>query len=115
MRLRLNFATCVEPSSATSTAALPTPPTTPGSGTWPLASLSNGAFRGIHHGQGELLDQIFVSGEYFPREASNGTRRLPVKVDSRIETIRSIGDNPSARVAELQPDHAPVSAAFEFD
>jgi hypothetical protein len=37
-----------------------------------------------------------------------------VKVDSLMKTIRSIGDNPSARVAELQPDHAPVSAAFEF-
>jgi endonuclease/exonuclease/phosphatase family metal-dependent hydrolase len=71
-------------------------------------------FSRIHHGQGELLDQIFVSEEYFPRDAPDGTRRLPVKVDSLIETIRSIGDNPRARVAELQPDHAPVSAAFEF-
>ena len=75
-------------------------------------------FSRIHRGQGELLDQIFVSEEYFPRENDgdpNPDRRLPLEVDAMIETIRSIGDNPAARAGESRPDHAPVSATFEFD
>ena len=71
-------------------------------------------FSRIHRGQGELLDQIFVSEEYFPREPDQ-ERRLPLEVDAMVETIRSIGDNPNARAGEARPDHAPVSAMFEFD
>ena len=67
----------------------------------------------IHRGQGELLDQSFVSVEYFPRE-SDGGRRGPISVDSVVEHIRSIGDNPGARVGETRPDHAPVVAGFEI-
>lgn len=71
-------------------------------------------FSRMHKGQGELLDQIFVSEEYFPR-GSDGLRRLPVWVDSLIENLRSIGDNPNAENGKLRPDHAPVTAIFEFD
>jgi hypothetical protein len=82
---------------------------------WNLAPLiaEDRRFSRIHRGQGELLDQIFVSQEFFPRE-DTGDRRLPTLVDSIVEHIRSIGDNPSARAGEARPDHAPVVATFEI-
>jgi hypothetical protein len=82
---------------------------------WNLAPLvaEDRRFSRIHRGQGELLDQIFVSEEFFPREAE-GNRRVPTEVDCVVEHIRSIGDDPGARVGEIRPDHAPVMATFEI-
>jgi endonuclease/exonuclease/phosphatase family metal-dependent hydrolase len=82
---------------------------------WNLAPLiaDDRRFSRIHRSQGELLDQIFVSEEFFPRE-DTGDRRIPTQVDSIVEHIRSIGDNPAARVGEVRPDHAPVVATFEL-
>jgi len=72
-------------------------------------------FSRIHRGRGELLDQIFASEELLPRGPDN-KRRLPV-VDSHVDfkdQLPSVGENPGARVAEIAPDHAPVTAAFEL-
>jgi endonuclease/exonuclease/phosphatase family metal-dependent hydrolase len=82
---------------------------------WNLAPLitEDRRFSRIHRGQGQLLDQVFVSEEFFPRE-DTGDRRIPTQVDSIVEHIRSIGDNPGARVGEVRPDHAPVVATFEI-
>lgn len=71
-------------------------------------------FSRIHRGQGELLDQIFTSEEYFPR-GDDGLRRMPVSVDSLVDEIRSIGDNAAAASKRIRPDHSPVSAVFEFE
>jgi endonuclease/exonuclease/phosphatase family metal-dependent hydrolase len=83
---------------------------------WNLAPCipSERRFSRIHHGQGELLDQIFVSEEYLPRLPETQKRQRPLQVDALIETIRSIGDNPKSRTGEVQPDHAPVSASFRL-
>lgn len=91
-----------------------TPDQGDGARLWNLAPLirEERRFSRIHRGQGELLDQIFVSEQFFPREDS-GERRLPTGVDSIVEHIRSIGDNPTARTGEIRPDHAPVVATFE--
>jgi len=70
-------------------------------------------FSRIHRGRGELLDQIFASEELLPRGSDN-RRRVPV-VDSHIDfqgQLPSIGENPLVRVAEIAPDHAPVTAEF---
>jgi predicted extracellular nuclease len=71
-------------------------------------------FSRIHRGQGELLDQIFVSEEYLPRlgTAKSAKRRRPSVVDALVETVTSVGDDPNARLAEVCPDHAPVVAGF---
>ncbi len=55
------------------TAGLTAPalPTTPASGTSPRASLPSGAFRAFITAKVGSLGQIFVSEEYFPREASS--------------------------------------------
>jgi endonuclease/exonuclease/phosphatase family metal-dependent hydrolase len=68
----------------------------------------------IHQGEGELLDQILVSKEFFFRRRS-GKRGLPRFVDSRVEGLRSIGENPNAEPASVRPDHAPVTAKFDFE
>ena len=71
-------------------------------------------FSRIHRGRGELLDQIMASEELFPRD--NGQRRLPM-VDSHInfvDNIASVVDNPNARLGEIEPDHAPVTAIFDI-
>jgi endonuclease/exonuclease/phosphatase family metal-dependent hydrolase len=68
----------------------------------------------IHHGRGELLDQIFASQEFFPLGPDN-RRRLPV-ADSRVDfvaSLPSVSDNPGDRADAVAPDHAPVSALFE--
>jgi hypothetical protein len=73
-------------------------------------------FSRVHQGRGELLDQILASEEFFPREPS-GRRRRPVEVDSHVEFaggLPSVGEEPAARVDELAPDHAPVTATFEL-
>jgi hypothetical protein len=44
-----------------------------------------------------------VFEEFFPRE-TDGDRRIPTVVDSVVEHIRSIGDNPSAGAGETRPD-----------
>jgi endonuclease/exonuclease/phosphatase family metal-dependent hydrolase len=72
-------------------------------------------FSRIHRGRGELLDQIFASEELFPRGADN-KRRVPV-VDSHIDfagQLPSVGEDPDERAAEIAPDHAPVTAAFDL-
>jgi endonuclease/exonuclease/phosphatase family metal-dependent hydrolase len=72
-------------------------------------------FSRVHQGRGELLDQIFVSEELLPIDASNH-RQLPV-VDSHIDFVDqlpSIGDNPLDRAKAVAPDHAPVTADFTF-
>ena len=82
---------------------------------WNLAAAIPAArrFSRIHRGLGELLDQIFVSEEFLPRGADQ-LRRLPLSVDSRIENIQSIGDNPNAVADRPRPDHAPVTAVFDI-
>jgi endonuclease/exonuclease/phosphatase family metal-dependent hydrolase len=79
---------------------------------WNLAARIDEArrFSRIHNGQGELLDQIFVSEELLPRV--NGKRRLP-EVDSLVDSITSIGDNPNTD-KRAHPDHAPVTSTFEL-
>jgi endonuclease/exonuclease/phosphatase family metal-dependent hydrolase len=82
---------------------------------WNLAAAIPAArrFSRIHRGQGELLDQILVSEEFMP-DGPDGLRRLPLSVDSRIENIQSIGDNPNAVADRPRPDHAPVTAVFDI-
>jgi endonuclease/exonuclease/phosphatase family metal-dependent hydrolase len=70
-------------------------------------------FSRVHRGQPELLDQIFVSEEFFP-PGDDDLRRLPLSVDALVDNITSIGDNPNTSAAQPRPDHAPVTAAFEF-
>lgn len=72
-------------------------------------------FSRVHHGRGELLDQIFASEGLFPLGEDN--RRLLPHVDSHIDfegQLPSVGDNPAERVQEIAPDHAPVTATFEI-
>src|SRR5262245_42683752 len=71
-------------------------------------------FSRIHRGRGELLDQIFASEELLPRE--NGKRKLPV-VDSHIDfrdQLPSVGEDPTVRLTDIGPDHAPVTADFDL-
>jgi len=66
-----------------------------------------------YHGRDELLDQIFASYEFFPL-GQNNKRQTP-NVDSLVDfqdQLASIGDNPTVRVDEIAPDHAPVTAEF---
>lgn len=72
-------------------------------------------FSRVHHGRGELLDQIFASEELFPLGVDN-RRRLP-QVDSHIDfqgQLPSVGDHPVERAQEIAPDHAPVTATFDL-
>lgn len=72
------------------------------------------AYSRVHRGRGELLDQIFASVEFFPRDAAN-KRRVPV-VQAWVDfatALPSVSDNPGDRAAEVAPDHAPVSATFD--
>ncbi len=69
----------------------------------------------VHHGRGELLDQILSSEELFPLGADN--HRLLPRVDSHIDfqgELPSVGDNPAERAQEIAPDHAPVTATFDL-
>ncbi|MFN2146062.1 MAG: endonuclease/exonuclease/phosphatase family protein, partial [Anaerolineales bacterium] len=69
----------------------------------------------IHHGRAELLDQILVSEELFPRN-EDGDRILPT-ADSLLDYtdhIPSVTDNPNVRKDEVPPDHAPVVARFKL-
>lgn len=70
-------------------------------------------FSRIHRGVGELLDQILASEELFPR--TNGTNRTLPSVDSHLDFangLPSVSNNPNVRRAEIEPDHAPVTATF---
>jgi endonuclease/exonuclease/phosphatase family metal-dependent hydrolase len=72
-------------------------------------------FSRIHRGRRELIDHIYASEELLPFGADN-RRRLPV-VDSHIDfrdQLPSVGENPNERAEEIAPDHAPVTAVFEF-
>ncbi len=66
----------------------------------------------VHHGAGEMLDQILVSEALLGR-TGDGKRRAPLRVEARVEGLRSIGDDPRREVLEVMPDHAAVSAVFE--
>jgi len=69
----------------------------------------------IHHGREELLDQILVSEELFPRN-QDGDRTLPT-ADSLVDftdRLPSVSENPNVRKDEVPPDHAPVVARFEL-
>jgi endonuclease/exonuclease/phosphatase family metal-dependent hydrolase len=72
-------------------------------------------FSRVHQGREELLDQIFASEELLPFGLDN-RRRLP-NVDSHVDfrgTLPSVSDNPGDRAGDVAPDHAPVTATFEF-
>ena len=72
-------------------------------------------FTRIYKGRGELIDHILVSKGLLGESADLQQDRWRVKeVRSLVQGIQSIGDNPSARVSEHRPDHAPVFARFEF-
>lgn len=67
-----------------------------------------------HRGRGELIDFILASEEFFPRDENND-RRLP-EVDSLVDfadQLPSVGDDPSERVGDIKPDHAPGTALFD--
>ncbi len=69
----------------------------------------------IHSGVGELLDQILASEELFPR--TDGVRRALPVVDSHVDfanQLPSVSSNPNVRAAEIEPDHAPVTAVFRI-
>jgi len=68
----------------------------------------------IHHGKGEMLDQIFASEELLPVQ-QNGKRLLPV-IDSIVDFAQmpSVSDNPGDRTNAAAPDHAPVKATFNI-
>ncbi|MCO6450854.1 MAG: endonuclease/exonuclease/phosphatase family protein [Caldilineales bacterium] len=69
----------------------------------------------VHNGRRELIDQIFASEELFPIQPDN-KRRLPV-VDSHVDfegELASVSDDPSTRDKAIAPDHAPVTATFEW-
>jgi endonuclease/exonuclease/phosphatase family metal-dependent hydrolase len=69
----------------------------------------------IHRGVRELLDQILASEELFPR--TNGIKRELPQVDSHVDfadALPSVSDNPNVRSAEIEPDHAPVTAMFQI-
>jgi len=70
----------------------------------------------VTHGQGELIDHILVSAEMMPVQR-DGERRLPVTVDSHVDVadrLPSMTGDPRGRAAAVVPDHAPVTASFEF-
>ena len=81
---------------------------------WNVSELIPSALRysRVHHGAGEMLDQILVSEALLERTA-DGKRRAPLRVEARVEGLRSIGDDPRREVLEVMPDHAAVSAVFE--
>jgi endonuclease/exonuclease/phosphatase family metal-dependent hydrolase len=62
----------------------------------------------IYAGNRELLDQILVSEEWLV--AGEDAEKGAVAVDTRIENLRSIGDDPEKEHRELWPDHAAVTA-----
>lgn len=71
-------------------------------------------FSRVHDGVPELLDQILVSEELLPEDAT-GRRRLPLRVDSFLQFsdgMPSVSDDPALRAGAERPDHAPVFAEF---
>jgi endonuclease/exonuclease/phosphatase family metal-dependent hydrolase len=69
----------------------------------------------IERGRPELLDQILASVECFPA-GEGGERRLP-QADSHVdfrERLPSVTNNPGERDEDVAPDHAPVTARFDF-
>ena len=67
-------------------------------------------FSRMYREEKELIDHILVS-----RELVSADPALQPTVDSRIESIVSIGDNPNSRREATWPDHAPLFARFELD
>lgn len=70
-------------------------------------------------GRPEMIDQIFVSGEFFPVDSANHRHPpLPGDVDSHIDftagSVPSVSDDPGARAAAIAPDHAPVTARLRL-
>jgi len=69
----------------------------------------------IERGRPELLDQILASVECFPAR-EGGERRLP-QADSLVdfrERLPSVTNDPGERDRDVAPDHAPVTARFDF-
>jgi endonuclease/exonuclease/phosphatase family metal-dependent hydrolase len=69
----------------------------------------------IERGRPELLDQILASVECFPA-GEGGERRLP-QADSLVdfrERLPSVTNDPGERDGDVAPDHAPVTARFDF-
>jgi endonuclease/exonuclease/phosphatase family metal-dependent hydrolase len=69
----------------------------------------------IEEGRKELIDQILASDKMLPI-GQDSKRELP-EVDSYVdfrERLPSVGTDPSTRVEDPAPDHAPVSASFEL-
>jgi endonuclease/exonuclease/phosphatase family metal-dependent hydrolase len=70
-------------------------------------------------GRPEMIDQVFVSDEFFPVDSANH-RHPPLAgdVDSHIDfvagSVPSVSDDPSARAAAIAPDHAPVTARLRL-
>jgi len=66
----------------------------------------------VFRGQGELIDHIFASQEFFPGHP----RRLP-QVDSHVNfsnVVSSITENFNERLGKPGSDHAPVTALFDL-
>jgi endonuclease/exonuclease/phosphatase family metal-dependent hydrolase len=63
-------------------------------------------FSRMHNRKQELIDHILVSHELILAQR---------RVDSFIEPIEAIGDNPARRRDAVFPDHAPVYARFEVE
>jgi exonuclease III len=70
-----------------------------------------------HAGRGEMLDQILVSEQLMPR-GDDGKRVVPTEVKAHHDLlgnmISMVGNDPRLRAKELWPDHAPVTATFEW-
>jgi endonuclease/exonuclease/phosphatase family metal-dependent hydrolase len=64
----------------------------------------------INNGNKELIDHIFVSEELLPGHP----RRLPV-VDSLVNNLESVTDDPRQRLGKPCSDHAPVIATFQMN
>lgn len=68
----------------------------------------------INNGRKEMLDQIFVSEELLPVQ-QNGQRSLPL-VDSLVDftQLPSVTNDPTVRIGDIAPDHAPVRVTFNI-
>jgi predicted extracellular nuclease len=74
-------------------------------------------FTRMYEGRGELIDHILASRGLLGTPEQNRQDVWTVTdVQSLVDSIQgqSIGNNPTTRVAESHPDHAPVFARFEL-
>ncbi|MCS7072710.1 MAG: endonuclease/exonuclease/phosphatase family protein [Anaerolinea sp.] len=71
----------------------------------------------IYQDRGELIDHIIVSRSLLgPGSELTHGRSFVKEVRSRVDLIKgqSIGDDPTERIGEPAPDHAPVYARFKL-